>query len=226
MSDLFPEELDVIRDYISGGIVFDVGAYVGEWSRAVMKRVPDVKIHQFEPMSASFNALTANFSNETADGRVVVNNVAVSDLCGSVVFYHYTNCPVLSTIWKHDAPTEARLNLTCTEVPTNTITLDYYCEVFNITHIDFLKIDTEGAEFDVLKGARSLLERHSIKALQFEYDGCFLNAQVTLKSVFDYLTRYGFSIYKLHPDGLIHIPVFSDNLEVYDYSNFLATCAL
>jgi len=63
-SDLLDGEIKVIQEHIySGNIVFDVGAYVGEWSNEVLKRFPNVIIHQFEPSPESFKNLLKNSQN-------------------------------------------------------------------------------------------------------------------------------------------------------------------
>lgn len=51
-------------------------------------------------------------------------------------------------------------------IPTQT--LDHFCSVNNIDHIDFLKIDAEGAEWSIFLGAQELLSKQAITLIQFE----------------------------------------------------------
>ena len=60
----------------------------------------------------------------------------------------------------------------------------------NIKNIDFLKIDTEGYELNVLKGFEDFLE--NIKIVQFEYGGTFLDNNTKLIDVINYLKEKGF----------------------------------
>jgi FkbM family methyltransferase len=60
----------------------------------------------------------------------------------------------------------------------------------NIKSIDFLKIDTEGYELNVLKGFEDFLL--NIKIIQFEYGGTFLDNNIKLIDIKEYLEKYGF----------------------------------
>jgi len=48
-------------------------------------------------------------------------------------------------------------------------TLDTLCLEIGLEKIDYLKIDTEGAEYKILSGARNLLQKQKITFIQFEY---------------------------------------------------------
>ena len=75
-----------------------------------------------------------------------------------------------------------------------------YVKEKNIKTIDFLKIDTEGFEFDVLKGFEEQIK--NVKIIQFEYGGCYLDNNVKLNDIIKYLQNYGFHKFSyLHPNG-------------------------
>lgn len=65
-----------------------------------------------------------------------------------------------------------------------------YLKEQNIERIDFLKIDTEGYEFEVIKGFKDKL--NCIKIIQFEYGGCYLDNNVKLNDVIKYLESKNF----------------------------------
>ena len=93
---------------------------------------------------------------------------------------------------------------------------DYILEK-NILAIDFLKIDTEGFEFNVIKGFGNFIK--NIKIIQFEYGGTFLDNNVKLSDVIDYLTSYGFCKFSyLTPTGHVDIKSFIDH---YQYCNIV-----
>jgi FkbM family methyltransferase len=93
---------------------------------------------------------------------------------------------------------------------------DYIIEK-NIKSIDFLKIDTEGSEFDVLKGFEELLE--NIKIIQFEYGGTFMDNNVKLIDLINYLSEKGFEKFSyIIPEGQKLMTNFSDN---YEYCNIV-----
>jgi FkbM family methyltransferase len=87
----------------------------------------------------------------------------------------------------------------------------------NIQNIDFLKIDTEGYELNVLQGFDNLLE--NIKIIQFEYGGTFLDNNTKLIDVINYLENknfYNFSY--LTNNGTALITDFNDH---YQYCNIV-----
>jgi len=222
-SDLLDGEIKVIQEHIySGNIVFDVGAYVGEWSNEVLKRFPNVIIHQFEPSPESFKNLLKNSQNNINPKQIIRNNIVISNKNHPVTFYYYQNCPVLSTTYRRNEKVEKEFNLEVRNKEVNSTTIDIYCGYKGIQHINFLKIDTEGCEFDVIRGSEGLLRNKSINYIQFEYGGCFIDSKTTLKEVFDYLKSFEYGVFKILPEGLTEITNFTPDLENYEYSNFLA----
>lgn len=90
-----------------------------------------------------------------------------------------------------------------------------YVQENNITSIDFLKIDTEGYELNVLLGFEDFLK--NIKIIQFEYGGTFLDNGVKLKDVILLLLENGFHKFSyLSNEGPIPITNYDDH---YQYCN-------
>ena len=95
---------------------------------------------------------------------------------------------------------------------------DYMLEK-NIEEIDFLKIDTEGFELKVLIGFEDFLS--SIKIIQFEYGGTFIDSKIKLNDIVDYLKKYDFQDFSyLTKYGKVLIEDFNDH---YQYCNIVCT---
>jgi len=105
-------------------------------------------------------------------------------------------------------------------VPTRS--LDSFTKEHNINHIDFAKIDTEGAEANILYGGKNMVSNQNISCIQFEYGGCYPDANKTLYEVYQYLTAFGYKIYRIIDDGLIYINEWNNKIENSLYSNYLA----
>ena len=101
-------------------------------------------------------------------------------------------------------------------------TLENYCRGKNIKKIDFVKIDTEGHELEVLKGMKSLLKENRIKMIQFEYGGCNLDARVFLKDIFDFFKDLDYKIYKIFPNEVKLIESYGQYLDNFQYANYVA----
>ena len=210
------EEITIIKKCISkGDIVFDIGAFHGEWSAAVTKQCK-CQIHLFEASPEAFNILEKNNINYHA-----INNLAASDKSGSLIFHVYHDDPRLSSAHR-------RISVENKILPSGYKTYDvvssslddYWPEDKGM--INFLKIDVEGSEYEVLRGARRLLRRGAIDYIQFEYGGTFADAGTSLKLVYYYLRRFGYHLFEVNGNKFNEITKFKDNLEHFRYSNFLA----
>jgi hypothetical protein len=85
---------------------------------------------------------------------------------------------------------------------------------------DFLKIDVEGYEPEVLAGSQALLRGGSIKAIQFEFSYHHLLRGTTLKTFEQYLS--GYQLFRIASRSLRSIDTDHYLGTIYGYSNFLA----
>jgi FkbM family methyltransferase len=145
----------------SGCTVIDVGANIGIWTIGAAKRAGSQgKVHAFEPLESNFARLLSNIKLNRVS-TVVPRNLALSDRAGRLQFFPSPN-------------KNSGVGLLAPKgwnVPTcdvDAITLDDYCEQHQIGSVDFLKIDVEGAESLVLKGATRLLSSPSPPSIVFE----------------------------------------------------------
>lgn len=223
MSDLLPGEVDVVEKYIlPRSVVFDVGGFVGEWTHVVLNRVTQPMIHAFEPSPLSYFNFVTSLS-EKDKKFVVINNLAVSTRKEISPFWYYKEIPALSGFYERSPFVKKRLGIPePIQIEVKSITLDEYCQQKGIDHIDFLKIDTEGNELDVLGSAKGLLEKGQVDVIQFEYGGCFVDAGVTLGGVFQLLQPLGYNIFHINGAVLELLTVFKPKMEDYIYSNYLA----
>lgn len=78
-------------------------------------------------------------------------------------------------------------------------TLDDFCQVHGINHIDLLKIDTEGADLLVLKGAAGLLSRGGIDVIICEilFEPIY-KGQAVFEDVLSFLRGNGMGFYNLY----------------------------
>lgn len=193
-------------------IVFDIGAYKGEYADYVLSQLPEAKCYLFEPNSALAETLANKYPN--------VFSVAMGSHTGKQSFFRcLEKADELSSIYKRPVFSEVGYVRERVEAAT----VDAFCEFHNIDKIDFLKIDVEGAELDVLKGSEKLLSRKQISFLQVEYGGTYPDAGITFKHVLELVNEYGYSAYELVNEKLTPITV-ENFVEDYRFANFLITC--
>jgi hypothetical protein len=99
--------------------------------------------------------------------------------------------------------------------------LDDVIDQESISDLDLLKIDTEGNEYSVLKGAIDSIGKNKIKAIHFEFNEMNIFSGVTFKMFWDLLAQYDF--YRILPDGnLVNIKNYSPiHCEIYAYQNIV-----
>jgi len=197
--------INLINNKFSKSItVFDVGAHYGETVKLFLKKLNVSKIYSFEASPQNFRVLERNVS-KTQMNKVEIFNYGIGDR----ITKNYINQTLessSSTINKLNEDSKyfkkklKILNIKKKEsfyhkLPITILTLDYFIEKNNIQNIDLLKIDTEGYEFNVLKG----LVKHSkkVKLVYFEhhYDDMIIK-DYKFKDIHQLLKNKGFVMIK------------------------------
>jgi FkbM family methyltransferase len=197
-------------------VVFDVGANIGEWSSAVLHQAPKATLHAFEPLPMCYEQLKKKISS-----RFYCYPLALSNTKGVANFVYYPENSVVSTFYHRPILSQV-YRFTPIACKVSTITLDEFCKDKGINHIDFLKIDTEGAESAIINGAKYMIEQGNIGIIQFEYGGTYQDAATTLHDIYKYLTNNFYSIYRITGNGLLPVDTWHNALENYRYSNYVA----
>lgn len=214
-------ELDLMQNLVRpGNTVFDVGANVGEWSLHLLELDRAVCLYAFEPLPLVFNDLQEKlspYSNVQAVNLALSNNTGRASFCYYDETYEFSG---LSSFYEREVLKADHQPPKMIEVEQDTLT--HFCLDHNIDKIDFLKIDAEGAEWIILQGAAELIEQNKIIAIQFEYGGCYIDAKTSLEGIFNFLSQREYLIFRIMPNGLIHIPKWSPHLENFTISNYVA----
>lgn len=184
--------INYLRD---GMVVFDVGGNIGELTLLFSRFVgQEGKVHAFEASSTVFKRLSTICS---LSGRknINLNPRALADKEEYVKLYVYDDDHSgwnslarrpLHTYGIHVDP------IATEEVLATTI--DAYCEKKGISRIDLLKIDVEGAEYQVLLGARRMLESHRIRCCVFEFGATTFDMGNDPNEIEAYLKQFGYQI--------------------------------
>ena len=200
--------------------VFDVGANVGEWSLYALGVEKSILLYSFEPLPVIFSDLKnklSNYSNANAFNLALSDQIGKSNFCYYDETYDFSG---LSGFYVREVLKADHQPPQMIEVAQDTLL--HFCLEHSIDKIDFLKIDAEGAEWIILKGASALIENNKIRAIQFEYGGCYVDAKTKLKDVFYLLSNNDYLIFRIMPHGLIRIAEWNSSLENFELSNYLA----
>lgn len=111
-------------------------------------------------------------------------------------------------------------NLHYTSLIIDAIKLDEFCADNGIDFIDFMKIDAEGHELEIFKGATRMINENRIGMIQFEFNLHNIYSRVFLRDFYNILPNY--NIYRLDTERLIPIHDYSHVHEIFIYQNLLA----
>lgn len=170
----------------------DIGCHKGEILQSILKYAPEGSHTAFEPIPDLYNQLVRKF-----DGKATVYPYALSDRSGETTFQYVKNAPAYSGINKR------KYNVAHPDIEQIQVKLRTLDELYPAEkQVDFIKIDVEGAEFGVLKGARNVLKRWKPVVI-FE---CGMGAS-------DY--------YGTDPEELYHFLVSGCNMNIFTLKSFL-----
>lgn len=196
--------------------VFDVGANIGNWASLALQINPTVNIHCFEPSLNTFERLRKNVTARSA--CVTLNPFGLSAAHEIRTLHLFGDYAGTNSLYLREG-----LNIYQSKSETVDLeTLDQYCQDQGLDHVDLLKIDVEGHELSVLQGAVRMLEQGRIERIQFEYGGTFIDARILLKDIFDFLTPFGYRLYKIHPSRLVAAERYEQRFENFQYQNWVA----
>ncbi len=209
-------------EYLREGMtVFDVGANVGELTLLFSRFVGDGSVHAFEASAATFKRLEL-ICNAAERRNVVLNHLALSDKNGSIELHVYDDA-LSSFNSQADRPLKNYgLDFESVRIEeTPAMTIDDYCESKKIERIDLLKIDVEGAEFQVLQGARRMLKSKRVGCLTFEFGQTTFDMGNNPREIEAYLKQMNYKIRNIVKGD----PVFPgrESVETARYSMHVAT---
>jgi FkbM family methyltransferase len=186
-------EDDIIEKFQpkSGGIVVDVGAHYGRYTLIAAKRIgPKGKVISIEADPNNFDMLNNNIKlNELSKENVIALNYAVSSIKSIVKLSIPDKKPgqtIYSSIISNRAPTEKFI-----EVNANTLDNILQENKIPVEHVNWIKIDVEGAELEVLKGATNVLSKSRDISLLIEIHNID-DGKTLYEPIIDLLNNYNF----------------------------------
>jgi FkbM family methyltransferase len=187
------------------GTFFDVGANAGQTAREALDTFPDSNVFSFEPHPATFKRLT----EAIADPHLFAYQIAFTEQDGNMTLYEYASTGGGTQINSlvPDARFPTQFGYHAKELVARCETIDGFCEKQGIERIDVLKIDTEGSELFVMKGAARMLRERRITFILTEYNDLLPKPGTTggsLLPISEYLSSFGYRYVASYTDHLFH----------------------
>ena len=220
----FPSSFDEICKKIFSKyekiVIFDVGANKGQSIERYKKIFPSCIIHAFEPLKNEFKFLKKKYKN---DPNVHLNNFAIGSENSKKSFFINKKSSV-SSFYKINKNSKW-LDITSKEYNSDQssfftkvesvkiIKLDYYIFKNKISNVDVLKIDTQGFEEEVLKGAKKSFLKNIISIIETEI-------------IFDNVYKHRLSFFNLEkyllPNNFRFVGIETCNNNLFDGYYFFA----
>ena len=191
----------------------DVGANVGEWTAMFVESAPaGTRGLLVEPSQQAVSILRERFAPHP---EIAIVHAAASDQRGEATFHEGQDASESSSLLAgpvEDASVERAVTLT---------TLDDEAARLGLESIDFVKIDAEGHDLHVLRGAAGLLSEQRIGAVQFEYHKLWAATGSTLGEATSLLRSAGYELFRVRASGLDRFE-YEPYRDYFGYSNYAA----
>jgi FkbM family methyltransferase len=202
-------EIDTVRVFQSivgpKTVFFDVGAQMGQYT--LLAAAAGAVVHSFEPDPATYQLLEHNVRTNRLT-NVHLNSCALAEASGGAVFY--SSSP--ENIGKGSLRTQS--NFSGAKFPVACLTLDEYVRQHGIDHIDLIKIDVEGAELLVLRGASKTLSARNKPRLLIEFVDSTLDLfGDSCAKLAEYLQSAGYKLFRIESTGPAPLMVKQDGTE-------------
>jgi FkbM family methyltransferase len=196
-----------------GDIVVDIGAHMGRYTIIASKQVgTNGKVLAIEASPSNFEILNSNIKLNQLTNIISLNHAVYSKETKIKLYLpdeKESGNTIYNTIISDRAQNEEKF------VEVNANTLDYLLQSIGIKQedVNWIKIDVEGAEFDVLKGATDILSKSKDIALLIEIHN-LRDSTNLYRPIVDFLKSYNFKIEfeKSHEGGEKHIIVRKQQL--------------
>lgn len=203
-------------------IVFDIGAHVGDYTTLLRENDYNGTVYLFEPHPNTYTNLIKKIK---PDNKTHIFNIGLSETDKSTLIFDYDEdgdnlfsphaslySNVITDLHGSEKTSYHNIKLT---------TLDIFTQKYKIDRISLLKIDTEGHEYSILKGATRLLEEDKIDLIQFEFGEMNVISRCYFKDFYD-LLKGKYRLFRLLPTGLLPIENYNARFyEIFIYQNIV-----
>jgi FkbM family methyltransferase len=171
-------------------LVFDIGANKGQTIEKMLDIFPKCRLRAFEPDAE----LASKLKEKYATSIIEIESLAFGSNPGQIQFIQYENNELNSFLELTRNPSNP---FSAVKVKSQKMvqvdTVDNYCRANGIQAVDILKVDTQGFDLEVLKGAEALLATKAISVVLVEVNFMLLyKSQCTAGQLIDWLGSRGY----------------------------------
>lgn len=168
-----PETVKWIETYVGpGDVVFDIGANVGVYSFVIDRHSKGrAKVYAFEPGAATFLQLTRNIALNGCGERIIPLAIGFGASTRLATFNYSSTVPG-AALHSVDSAVDAqgRSFVPAMRQPILLYSIDDFVAEFGIERPVHIKIDVDGSELDILKGATKTLSDARLRTIMIELE--------------------------------------------------------
>ena len=195
-------------------VFIDIGANKGLYTECLLKKFPNLESHLFEPSNINHQILSNKFLKKK---NIFINKIGLSNSNSKNFLYFDNYGSGLASLTKRRLD-HLNINFEKKE-EINLLRLDEYWEKDKL--IDYVKMDVEGHELDVLNGFGDLI--YKTKLIQFEFGGCNIDTRTFFKDFWYFFLDKNFNINRITPRGCNLIRNYCESDEYfYGPTNYIA----
>lgn len=164
--------------------LIDIGAHKGHVSHAFKIYNARASVYAFDPL------LNHEVNQKKLGRKATLENLALSNKKGQSTFFVHNNSVLSSLLTLNQSEKKYTKDIQRT-TKVDVTTLDHYFKSKNLKGPIFLKVDTQGNEYEVLLGGRNLLKIVDIIHIEVSFESFYTN-QKLFGDIYNLLTKSGF----------------------------------
>jgi FkbM family methyltransferase len=184
--------------------IFDIGANIGWYCNHLAKKLPGSTIYAFEPIPETFAQVKHNTELNQAK-NIILNNFAFSDVKQTLTFFYSP------TVTGASSSVNITENSSMVELKCEANTIDNFMKEKNISKLDFIKCDVEGAEFMVYKGGAETINKYKPIVFTEMLRKWAAKFGYHPNDIIDFFTGFGYKCYTSHNGKLKAIEKVTDD---------------
>jgi FkbM family methyltransferase len=217
------EVIRMVKQRIDHPLIIDCGANRGQYASLIIQVFQNTPFHLicFEPSSETFKSLQDSIDiDKLLVKDIHFENQALGKTIGTATLFSDQPVSKYASLQRLDLGYTGRIMDIEEEIQITT--LDQFMLERSISKVDFLKLDVEGLEFEILLGAKNALNKGLIGIIQFEFGKTNIDTRTFFKDFYNLMIdKYKF--YRVHTWGIEALPeVYLESQEIFYCVNYLA----
>lgn len=197
-------------------VVIDIGAHRGRHSKIFIDAIGCEKVLLFEPQPPLYESLNQTYSSYE---NVTCYNIALTNKIGTASFTFNKNAPEESGLKERIYNNPDTKKLETYEVKTDT--LNHLFSQLELDHVSYIKIDTEGAELDIIEGSQKFIRYyHPIFSVEYGHSSYSVYGH-NRDTLFKFCQSINYTIFDLFGNPITNLESWRNCVDTFYWDYYL-----